>query len=178
MNDLEIVSRCKSGDVKAFEILFEKYQTDVLYLCWNILRNREDARDITQDTFTQVFINIKNFEFSSSLKIWIMSIAYRRCIDKLRRENVFNKYVKKIVAMKSNTNINHEDYKFIEDSESLNPVLLKMNHKERVALSLKINLGFSAKEISQVLNCTESTIRVYLYNARNKIKKHLKKRNV
>ena len=176
MQDKEIILRCLKGEIEAFEILVKKYEKNVLCLAWNILDNREEAEDVTQETFIQAYLSLNRFDTKRSFKNWIYSIAYRRCIDRKRRERVFFKYIKKFISEeKSGINIREEG---IEYSEKFALLLSKLNEKERTAIILKINEGYSAKEIAEVLNCAESTARVHLFNARKKLKKLLEEENV
>jgi RNA polymerase sigma factor (sigma-70 family) len=55
-------------------------------------------------------------------------------------------------------------------------IMKRLNDKERTALSLKLNEGYLAKEIAEILNCKESTVRVYVLNAKRKLKKFLEKK--
>jgi len=64
----------------------------------------------------------------------------------------------------------------IEDSEIFSPILSKLKDKERIAISLRVNEGYSAKEIAQTLDCAESTARVYLFNAKRKLRKLLERK--
>ena len=66
--------------------------------------------------------------------------------------------------------------KRIEHSEIFNPILNKLNEKERAVLSLKINEGYTSKEIGYALNCGESTVRVHVFNAKRKLKRFLEEK--
>ena len=69
--------------------------------------------------------------------------------------------------------------KKLEDSEHFQLILRKLNEKERTALTLKLNEGYLSWEIAEILGCKESTVRVYILNAKRKLKKFLEnKRNV
>ncbi|MCP2618637.1 RNA polymerase sigma factor [Candidatus Aminicenantes bacterium AC-335-A11] len=157
-------------------MLVKKYEKNVLCLAWNILGNREEAEDVTQETFIQAYLSLNRFDTKRSFKNWLYSIAYKRCIDRKRKEKSFYKFVKKFIyGEKLRINIEKEG---IEYSERFAPLLSKLNEKERTAIILKINEGYSAKEIAEVLNCAESTARVHLFNARRKLKKLLEEENV
>ena len=65
----------------------------------------------------------------------------------------------------------------LEDSEQFQLILKWLNEKERTALSLKLNEGYLAREIAEILGCKESTVRVYILNAKRKIKKILEKKH-
>lgn len=179
MDENKIISRCLSGETEAFELIMKKYQANVLSLTWSILGNKEEAKDVTQETFIQSYIHLNRFDQTKNFKNWLYSIAYNRCLDRKKKERSSRKFIKKLTKDKELINEIKNKSVRIEDSEIFSPFLKKLNHKERIAISLKMNDGYSAKEIAEVLDCTESTAWVYLFHARRKLKKLLEeKKNV
>jgi len=89
MEENAIITRCLNGDTEAFEMIVTRYQEPLMALCWNILRNPEEARDTTQDTFVQAFRHLNRYDQVRSLKNWLYSIAYHRCLDKIRKHKSF-----------------------------------------------------------------------------------------
>lgn len=177
MNDeRELIERCLKGNRKCFEVLIKRYQHNVIALSINILGNYEDALDMMQETFMQVYIHLKNYDMERSFKTWLLSIAAKRCLDYLRkRKSILNYFLKQSQDFQENINRCYETktYKFIEESEIFSPLLKKLSPNERVALRFNINENYSAKEIATVLNCSENTVRVHLFNAKQKLKKHI-----
>ena len=166
MEESEIISRCLSGEDEAFEMLVTKYQTSVLGLTWNILRNQEEAKDVTQEAFIQCFLHLNRFDRTKNFKNWLYSIAYKRCLDRKKKEKSSAQYLKKIRKEDKLFKDDKDKKARIEDSEIFSPLLNRLNEKERTVLSLKLNEGYSAKEIARVIGCAESTARVLFYNAK------------
>ncbi len=173
MEENEIISRCLSGEIEAFEMLVTKYQTSILGLTWNILRDREESRDVTQEAFIQCFLHLNQFDRTKSFKNWLYSIAYRRCLDRKKKEKSSTQYLEKIRKEYKLFKDDKNEKRRIEDSEIFSPILKKLDEKERTVLSLKMNEGYSAKEIAQVIGCAESTARVLFFNAKKKLKRIL-----
>ncbi|MCI0470859.1 MAG: sigma-70 family RNA polymerase sigma factor [Candidatus Aminicenantes bacterium] len=171
IDDNIIIEKSLQGDLEAFAGLVKKYQDALVALGWNILGDRDDARDVAQEAFIQAFTHLERFDTTRSFKTWIFSIAVKRSIDRLRRQKsswkYFNRQTKEQCLETAQTNIS------IEDSRVFSPLLKRLNPKERMAISLKINEGYSAKEIGEVIRCSESTARVHLFNAKKKLKKEL-----
>lgn len=157
-------------------MLVRKYQERVLSLAWFILKDREEAKDVTQDAFVQCYAHLDRFDESRSFKNWLLSIAYKRCLDRKKKAKSSMKYINRAIKEEKLFSTSSHRMRGIEDSEIFNPILDKLNEKERTAISLKINEGYLAKEIAQVLNCTESTARVLLFNAKRKLKNLLEER--
>lgn len=173
MDESEIISRCLSGEIEVFEMLVTKYQTSILGLTWNILRDREESRDVTQEAFIQCFLHLKQFDRTKSFKNWLYSIAYKRCLDRKKKGKSSTHYLEKIRKEDKLFKDDKNEKRRIEDSEIFSPILNKLDEKERTVLSLKMNEGYSAKEIAQVLGCAESTARVLFFNAKKKLKRIL-----
>ncbi len=179
MEDNDIISSCLSGEKEAFEMLVKKYQAPLLHLAWRILGDKDEAKDATQDAFVQTFSNLDRFDRTKSFKNWLYSITYKRCIDRKRKEKSYRNFMYRTTVERPLYTRDSVHADRIEDSEVFFPALKKLSTKERVAIILKINDAYSASEIANVLGCAESTARVYLFNARKKLKKILKgKRHV
>ena len=177
MSDEELLRSCLFGEVEEYHKIVERYRTKTLAIAMNILGNREDAEDASQDTFIQVYKNLDKFDFKRSFPNWLYSILYKRCLDRLRKRRRFGQFYQKIKTDPSQSftvpSANPELSLF--DKQEL---IKSLNPKERVSLFLWANDGYTSEEIGDVLKCSPSTARVYLFKARKKIKSFLEKENV
>jgi len=173
MEDNQIVSSCLSGEKEAFEMLIKKYQAPILHLAWRILGDKDEAKDATQDIFVQTFSNLDRFDRTRSFKNWLYSIAYKRCIDRKRKARSHWNFMYRAAKERPLYDRDRVHTDRIEDSKIFSPALKKLSTRERVAITLKINDAYSAGEIANVLGCAESTARVYLFNAKKKLRKIL-----
>jgi len=176
MEENEIISRCLNGDTEAFEMIVIRYQEPLMALCWSVLRNPEEARDATQDAFVQALRHLDRYDRSRSLKNWLYSIAYHRCLDKIRKEKSFLLYMRKSAAVEFPHDAGENQGPDLDFSEGINRLLGMLPDRERIALLLKVRDGYTAVEIAQIFDCAESTARVYLFNARRKLRKWLKEK--
>ena len=85
-SDWELVQRAREGDREAFRELVERYQRKIAALALGMLRNREDALDVVQETFTKAYQNLDRFKGDASFYTWLYRIAVNLCIDHQRRE--------------------------------------------------------------------------------------------
>jgi RNA polymerase sigma-70 factor (ECF subfamily) len=171
IDETEAISRCLAGEREAFEFIVNKYQPGLLTLAWGILRNREEAMDVTQDVLVKAYLNLNSFNPEKSFRNWIYAIAYHRCLDHRRKEESSKNYVQRIsreLLIKSRRNSQHQK---LEELGHLKAILQKLNERERLAISLTVNDGYTASEVANVLGCAESTARVHLFNAKRKLKK-------
>src|SRR6202167_303154 len=83
-----LVRRVQSRDEMACREIVERYQAKVFSIIYGVLRNHNDAEDISQQVFSKVYFSIRNFDFRSSLLTWIYKITVNECYDYLRKKRV------------------------------------------------------------------------------------------
>ncbi len=173
MDDITVIERCIDGDREVYEMLVKKYENPVFSLVRTVVTEREDALDIVQDSFVTAFIKLDKFDKDKNFKPWIMSIAFNKSIDHLRRRKYFIKHLDMVRNEKRTKQSQNKKNTKIQDSEIFGPYLKNLSSKEKSALVMQLNLDMKAAEIGEVMNCSENTVRVHLFNARSKLKKLL-----
>ena len=173
MNEKDIISRCLRGDGGAFEMIVNRYQSQLLHFTWNILGDKDEAKDITQDSFVRAYFRLNSFDLKKKFKTWLFTIAYNRCMDKIRENQSRNRLIDKLKKDDSRAPKIVNPDKSLEDYEQFHLILKKLNEKERTVLSLKLIEGYLSREIAEILRCKESTVRVHIMNAKRKLKKIL-----
>ncbi len=83
--DLNLVKRARNGDRDAFAVLVERYQRRIFSVCFGVVRNPDDAMDLTQETLVKVYRNLEGFQGDSSFYTWVYRIAKNVSIDHVRR---------------------------------------------------------------------------------------------
>jgi RNA polymerase sigma-70 factor (ECF subfamily) len=169
MDDREMIQSALHGHREAFRQLMTEYTPAALALAVNILGNRQDAEDACQEAFLQVYCHLHHYNPSLSFKNWLYTILYRRCLDFLRRRRRSLGMIRKIWTQQ---NPRMDPRPSTSSSGSgLNPEWLgRLSSRERAALALWAVDGFSSQEIGQALGCSSNTARVYLFQARKKIR--------
>jgi RNA polymerase sigma-70 factor (ECF subfamily) len=176
MDEKELISACLTGDPDSARNLVETYSSLVMAMALNMLANRQDAEDVCQETFFQVFKNIGRYDPERSFKTWLLTIVYRRCLDMIKKRRRFRDFALRArfepAEHRGTGNPGPADPKPLPSTllETLSP-------NERLALCLWANEGCTARDISEVLECSASTARVHLFNARRKIKALMEKRH-
>jgi RNA polymerase sigma-70 factor (ECF subfamily) len=84
MSETEIIKRLQQGDEQAFRQLVENYQKQVVNTCYGLVHSTEDAEDIAQDVFIEVFRSIQNFRADAKLSTWIYRISVNRSLNFIR----------------------------------------------------------------------------------------------
>jgi len=180
MDERAIVQRCLAGETEAYEALVRAYQSRAISLAWNIVGNGEDARDVAQDALIQAYRNLDRFDQSRDFKSWLLGIVVKRSLDLIRRRRSFLAFFKQQVRDRRGqiAALTTSPSDTIEDSALFPHLLACCGEKERVAMVLRVNEDYSARDIAAVLGCTESTARAHLFNARRKLKRELLKLNI
>ncbi len=167
--EAEIIGDCLEGRASACRRLMEAYGSLVLSAALNVLGNREDAEDACQDTFIQVFRNLGRYDRNRNFKTWLLTIAYRRALDMIRKRRRFVKFAARAGRELERAGGNGSAAA-IDPPPLPSRLLETLSARERAALCLWAQEGYTAGEISAVLGCSPGTARVYLFNARRKIK--------
>jgi len=83
-DDALLVQRSKDGDIKAFEKLFLRYQSKIYNFTLRMVQNREDAEELTQESFAKAYVSIKGLRENDAFKGWLMQIAVNTVRDKIK----------------------------------------------------------------------------------------------
>ena len=182
--DGELVERARRGDREAFRVLVERYQRKVAALAIGMLRNREDALDVVQDTFTKAFQSLDKFKGDSSFYTWIYRIGVNLCIDHQRRESRYVQTAGDLddggedVAPPSADELERDEpFEMARSSEigaHLVEAINELTPEHRAVILLREVDGLSYEEISQVLDCPKGTVMSRLHYARRHLQARLK----
>src|SRR5438309_8363598 len=154
-----LVKRVQAKDELAFREIVERYQSKVFSIIYGILRNHNDAEDISQQVFAKIYYSIQSFDFRSSLLTWIYKITVNECYYYLRK-----KRVRKLVY---ESDFSEEDSQRMENSESareqrpniastlekrdlIMKLLSKVSEEDRMLIMLKEVEGHSVEELAQM----------------------------
>ena len=151
---------------KEFNICVDKYSDGVYRFILKNIRDEEKARDIIQDSFEKLWINVEKIDFQKT-KSYLYSTAYHRMIDIIRREKRKLDFdnVKKI-------DYSHSE-QYSDLSELLNEAIMKLTEKQRSVIMLRDYEGYSYQEISDITGLNESQVKVYIYRARVFLKNYI-----
>lgn len=175
-SDWSVVQRVQSGDVAAFDQLVLKYRERIFGVVYNMTSNREDASDLTQDTFIKAFQSINRFQGQSSFFTWIYRIAVNSTLTHLRKSklrsffsfekiNEEDKTTELLAQLTDKKGVDREIY-VKELQEKLNEALQKLSTKHRAVVTLFEIDGLSHEEIAEIVGCSVGTVRSRLHYAK------------
>lgn len=163
-----ILDGVKKGNRIAQKQLYEGYYSYAKNLCRHYSNSEEEAVEILNDSFLNVFRHIEMFDDSYAFKTWLRKIIIHKSID------YFRKYHKvKIVDLDPADPVffNEEDYQVLDTIDDLVPALRKLSPMYRMVLNLHILEDLSHEEIAQKLNITAGTSRSNLFRAIENLRK-------
>ena len=170
--DEELVLRAQKGESQAFEMLVEKYKRKAYRIAFDFTRDREEAKDLSQEAFLRAFAHLKSFDLRSSFYTWFYRILVNLCVDRKRRqgkwimasldENPGNSKANEIADESSRPD--HEAAAH-EMSAQIGTVLASLPPKQRTAFLLRNHQGLSISEIATVMRTAEGTVKVHLHRA-------------
>jgi RNA polymerase sigma-70 factor (ECF subfamily) len=171
------IEQTLEGNVNAFAFLVEKYKHMVFTLTIRIVKNREEAEEVSQDVFVKAFRNLENFKGDSKFSTWIYKIAYYASLDVIKRNKRQIKSENIETVYEGDLGNVQDALKYLHDKERkkiINEALLKLNEEERIVLTLFYFEELSIKEISKVVNLSEDNIKIKLFRSRKKLATILK----
>lgn len=186
-SDLELLRRARDGQWEAFEELVSRFEPRVFGLTRRILNQRQDAEDATQQTFLSVMEHMDRFREEASVSTWILRIATNHALKILRKQRGL-----KTVPLESQTDASSDgeglrrpDFiaqwrdnpsELAERQETmrlLREALEELDEKYRVVFVLRDIQEFSTRETAELLDITESNVKVRLLRARLQLRERL-----
>lgn len=165
--DRDALARYLDGDERAFEELVIRYEANVRHVAFGVLRDRELAEDVAQETFLTVYRKASSYRGEGSVRSWLFRIAVRRALDELRRRG------RKAEVPLPPAESSVEPHKGIEAGWDLDRALGTLVPEHRVALMLKEVEGLSYQEIAQTLAWPLGTVATRIHRARLELKSAL-----
>ena len=185
-SDLNLVKRARNGDEAAFRDLMLRHQRRIFQLCFGMVRNPDDARDLTQETFVKVYRNLDKFEGNSAFYTWAYRIARNVTIDHLRR-------ARRHRSVEYNDAIGRDDDESIDDTflsrplnlnparvvsrrellDKINEAALSLSEIHREVITLREVEGLSYQEIADRLEISIGTVMSRLHHARRRMQEYL-----
>lgn len=167
MTETELIAACKKNDRIAQRTLYDKYKRAMYTLAYRLTGNFDDADDVLQDAFIDIFRNLQNFRGESTIGAWIKTIVIRKAYKNLKGpvmpENIED-YQNVVITL------SHEKI----DAEYLEKAILSLPDGYRtVFLMLEIE-GYTHKEVSEILGITEGTSKSQLFYAKKRLREMLK----
>jgi len=169
----EIIELSKEGNPRAQFQLYKLYSKAMFNICMRMLNNKEEAEDLLQDSFTDAFMKLGSFRYDSSFGAWLKRIVINKCINSINKKKVDLVFPDREVEAGQEEKV--VDYGSIDmNVRNIHKAVEELPDGYRVIFSLYALEGYDHKEISQIMNISESTSKSQYLRAKQKIKEILK----
>ncbi len=170
--DIALVDRYLSGDLRAFDELMIRYERQIYRICYRFVDNREDAMDLAQEVFIKAFEHLPTFRREASLKTWLYRIAMNHCINHVKKHN--KEFVEVSEAIGSIRASAHSDIEERERVELFRKLIKKLPPKQKAILEMRVHEQLSYEEIARMSGRSTSTIKASVFFALEKLRKLVK----
>lgn len=162
----DLVAGVKNGSSTAVRHLLSEYQHYMYTICYNVLRNREEAEEATQDSFLKVIKAIPHYTKNGKLTTWMYAIAYRTSLDYLKKR----KHTISLENIEISIENNQSDHGAKNDKlERINTIINELPPEDAGLIRVYYMEQMSVKELSDYLGQSESNVKVRLHRIRKKI---------
>ena len=185
--DIELVQRAKAGELDAFELLTTRHEQQVYSLAMRMLRQEQDAEDVTQLTFLSALESLPGFRGEASFSTWLLRIASHAALKVIRKRKGLD-----VISLEESTEpadhsdtIPHPEFiadwrqspgQLVEQREVqclLDEALARLDEKHRLVFLLRDVEGLSIRETAEALGLTEANTKVRLLRARLQLREQL-----
>jgi RNA polymerase sigma-70 factor (ECF subfamily) len=180
--EFELIREFRRGNIQAFETLILDYEKSVYGICFRMLRNQEEASDLSQEVFIKAYKGLANFQFQSKFSTWIYRIATNACLDAIKKKKVD-------VAFSLNQSIGEDEFTpEMEDVNSPEPqaeldrkevreqiqdAIGQLNEKYRTVIVLRELEGLTYEEIAEITESSLGAVKTRIRRGRERLREIL-----
>lgn len=168
-SDKELVEQCLQGNNRAFGILVERYQLPMYRTALSIVKNREIAKDVTQNGFIKSWEKLQSFNPKYKFYSWLYRIVANEALNNLRSKKNFEK----LSSHRSENTTPFADVIKKEENRLLYKAIEALSEEFSSVIYLRHFEELSYKEIAEVLEIKEKTVKSRLYGARMKLRESI-----
>ncbi len=175
--DQYYIDQVLEGNVNAFSVLVEKYQNLVYTVVYRVVKNKEIAEEVAQDTFVKAFRSLQKYRGEAKFSTWLYTIAYRKSLDAIKSN-------KRIMSSELIEEINEGEIEVVTDALNYLQVkerkqiiadsILKLPEEEAAIVTLYYFDEKSIKEIVEIIGLSQDNVKIKLYRSRKKLYSILK----
>ena len=182
MNEWTLIEQLKQGDESAFKFIVDTWKDMVYNTALSIVQQSEEAEDVTQEVFVQVYQSVQGFKGDSKFSTWLYRITLSKAMDHERRKKRKKRFgfVKSLFGENNEAVVDPPDFHHpgvVLDNKEKSAILFKAVDKlpenQRIAFVLNKVEGLSYQEISDVMETTVSAVESLMHRAKSNLRKEL-----
>ena len=168
--DAALLEDCKRGDRKALDSLVRRYERQVFNAAYRMLGNREEAADVSQTVFLKAFEHLDRYDPKHKFFSWIYRIAMNESINQLKRRRPTEPLPESTQSASATPERELEAQRLGED---LQAALMQLQEDYRAVIVLRHFSEHSYRQIGEILDIPEKTVKSRLFSARQRMKDSL-----
>ncbi len=170
-DDLIYIDRVVKGDASSYSYLVDRYQSRAYTLALRIVKNEEDAEEVSQDAFVKAFRSLAKFKKEASFSSWLYRIVYNTALSRIRKKQVYTTSIDSEEQNMSVDDTNHSFYQLVSEDRSrfVKYALGKLSEEDATLIDLFYSHEKNADEIGQIMGLSHSNVRVKLLRSRKKL---------
>lgn len=176
MEDRELIEQFQSGNKQAFNQLVNKYRDRIYAVIYRMLRNQDDALDISQEVFVRAYRSLNKFRGDSSVYTWLYRIAVNLSINYINRNKHRKSQAIDNVSFKLSADNESPQKKIEVDelSQAIEQAVLKLPDKQRAVFVMRYYENMQHNEIAEILGNSVGSVKANYHHALQKLKVELK----
>lgn len=168
----DLVEKSKSGNSKAQYQLYKLYSSAMFNTCHRMMRSREEAEDLLQESFTEAFMKLETFRYESTFGAWLKRIVVNKCINEIKRRKADLEYCEDIGKFGERQEDNIDLPNLTVDT--IKKAMEQLPGGSKMIFQLYLLEGYDHREISDILNVSESNSKSQYMRAKRRIREILK----
>ena len=184
-DDHELIRYAQGGDRAAFEQLLYRYDKHVFAIAARFGNSADDAKDIYQEVFLRVYKGLKNFQLKSEFTTWLYRITTNVCLthQSQRKKHLHSSFsesqeledatVTPMMNIVSTEASPEQQTMSSEISSRVEEALSMLSSQQKLVFTLRHYQGYKLKEIASMMDCTEGTVKRYLFTATQRMRVQL-----
>ena len=171
-NDNYYIQKIKNGDVGAYAYLVDRHKKMAFNIAMQLIGNREDAEELTQDAFLKAYQALDSYKGESKFSTWLYRIIYNASISKMRKKKLDQVSIDEDFSASVNVKTTQSALQSLTNEERryyINRALEKMNGDEKLIISLFYLEENSVDEVSEVTGLSVANVKVKLHRSRKKL---------
>lgn len=170
--DQYFINQTLKGDTSSFAALVEKYQDFVFTIVFRMVKTREVAEEVAQDTFIKAFESLASYRGEAKFSSWLYSIAYRKALDVLRKNKRYkaSALIENITEGEVETIDNALHYLEVQErKQAIQDCIQKLPEADAAIITFYYFEDLSVREIAEITTLSEDNIKVKLHRSRKKL---------
>lgn len=174
LKDHELVNLVKAGELAPYDELVRRHQIKIHDLCYKMLRNYDDARDMAQETFLKAYRKINRFKGKAKFSTWLYRIAVNNCLNYIKKQRPTEELYEEITSTGKDDPV--QRFKGKRFRERISAAVAKLPEVQKAVFTLRTLEDLSYQEVSDILKKPISTVKVNHHLAVKNLRNYLKGR--